>query len=70
MDVVTDETYPLVTCDLFLDTDGLVVGFGEKTIEMEFNNPEEVTLVKTLLESPDFWASFLGSLSAALGRHQ
>lgn len=49
----------------------LVVEFGDgKNAVLELKDSEETELVETLLEDPNLWASFLGSLSAAIGKHK
>ncbi len=48
----------------------IVIEFDDHVASMDLHTDEEGELVKTLLYSNDFWAQFLGSLSAALGRHR
>jgi hypothetical protein len=49
--------------DLYID-----YGKPRQGATMQLKNSEEAELVKMLLEDNNFWAAFLGSLSAAIGR--
>jgi len=51
-------------------TKSILIDYEDGSATMELNSEEEGELVKTLLYSNDFWASFLGSLSAAIGKHK
>lgn len=56
---------------IYFDDNLLVVGFGtggEAT--MELGDEDERALVRSLLSDANLWASFLGSLSAAIGKHK
>lgn len=52
------------------DGNDLVVAFGDgKVATLELERDEERSVVKTVLGDANTWASFLGSLSAALKQH-
>ena len=69
MSVDDDELYSFASVELHDRT--LYIDFNDNnSATLELKNGEEAELIKTLIESNDFWGKFLGSLSAALGRHQ
>lgn len=68
-----DEVYAEVSMDL--KDQELTIYYGNvneppRAVTMDLETDEEAVLVKSVIESPDFWASFLGSLSAAIGQHR
>mgnify|MGYP000447017936 CR=1 FL=1 len=56
---------------LFFDKNKLIVSFGDgRSAAMDLENEEERQLVRTLLGDVNLWASFFGSLSAAMRQHK
>lgn len=54
---------------MYLDEKGLVIEFGEdRNVRMDLSE-QEASVIKTILDDPNMWANFLGSLSVALTQH-
>lgn len=58
---------------VFVEEGGnLYVSYGSKdnprSVSLELSDTNDRDIVLKLLEDPNFWAAFVGSLSAALGK--
>lgn len=55
---------------IYFDEGNLVVAYGDgNLVTMELEREDEREIVRKIVDDPNTWAAFLGSLSAALKKH-
>lgn len=66
-DDIVIENDAVLTVDVVNNTLVVLYGGGRNAV-MDFRDEEELMIAQQVLADPNFWANFLGTFSAALGK--